>query len=87
MAGLSRDHFARAFHQSVGMPPHSYLLRRRLDHVEQMLKETQLPLSQIALATGFSDQSHLARHFRRQTGMSPSHARWKAVVSPAFQRT
>jgi AraC-like DNA-binding protein len=87
MAGLSRDHFARAFHQSVGMPPHSYLLRRRLDHVEQMLKETQLPLSQIALATGFSDQSHLARHFRRQTGMSPSHARWKAVVSPAFQST
>ena len=87
MTGLSRDHFARAFHQSVGMPPHSYLLRRRLDHVEQMLRETQLPLSQIALATGFSDQSHLARHFRRQTGMSPSHARWKSVVSPAFQRT
>jgi transcriptional regulator of acetoin/glycerol metabolism len=87
MTGLSRDHFARAFHQSVGMPPHSYLLRRRLDHVEQMLRETQLPLSQIAQATGFSDQSHLARHFRRQTGMSPSHARWKSVVSPAFQRT
>jgi transcriptional regulator of acetoin/glycerol metabolism len=77
MAGLSRDHFARAFHQSVGEPPHSYLLRRRLDHVEQLLRETQLPLSQIALATGFSDQSHLARHFRRQTGMSPSVARWR----------
>jgi transcriptional regulator of acetoin/glycerol metabolism len=77
MAGLSRDHFARAFHQSVGEPPHSYLLRRRLDHVEQLLRETQLPLSQIALATGFSDQSHLARHFRRQTGMSPSLARWR----------
>ena len=76
MAGLSRDHFARAFHQSVGVPPHNYLLRRRLDHVEQLLRETQLPLSQIALATGFSDQSHLARHFRRQTGMSPSLARW-----------
>jgi transcriptional regulator of acetoin/glycerol metabolism len=86
MAGLSRDHFARAFHQSVGMPPHGYLLRRRLDHVEQLLRETQLPLSQIAVATGFSDQSHLARHFRRQTGMSPSRARWEAAVSPAFQR-
>ena len=82
MAGLSRDHFARAFHQSVGMPPHSYLLRRRLDHVEQLLRDTQLPLSQIALATGFSDQSHLARHFRRQTGMSPSHARWRELASP-----
>jgi AraC-like DNA-binding protein len=75
MAGLSPNHFARAFQQSVGMPPHRYLLRRRLEHVEQMLRETQLPLSQIALAVGFSDQSHLARHFRRLTGMSPSLAR------------
>jgi len=75
MAGLSPHHFARAFQQSVGMPPHRYLLRRRLDHVEQMLRDTQLPLSHIALAVGFSDQSHLNRHFRRLTGMSPSLAR------------
>jgi AraC-like DNA-binding protein len=77
LAGLSTHHFARAFHQSVGMPPHSYLLNRRLEQVERMLRETQLPLSEIALATGFSDQSHLARHFRRRTGISPSHARWR----------
>jgi AraC-like DNA-binding protein len=77
MAGLSTHHFARAFHQSVGMPPHSYLLSRRLDRAERMLRETQLPLSEIAAATGFSDQSHLARHFRRRTGMSPRLARWK----------
>lgn len=75
MAGLSLNHFARAFQQSVGMPPHRYMLRRRVQHVEQMLRETQLPLSQIALAAGFSDQSHLARHFRRLTGMPPSLAR------------
>jgi len=75
MAGLSPNHFARAFQQSVGMPPHKYLLRRRVEQVEQMLRETQLPLSQIALAVGFSDQSHLARHFRRLTGMPPSMAR------------
>jgi AraC-like DNA-binding protein/PAS domain-containing protein len=75
IAGLSPNHFARAFQQSVGMPPHRYLLRRRLEHVDQMLRETQLPLSQIALAVGFSDQSHLARHFRRLTGMPPSQAR------------
>jgi transcriptional regulator GlxA family with amidase domain len=77
MAGLSTHHFARAFHQSVGMPPHSYLLSRRLDRAERMLRETELPLSEIAVATGFSDQSHLARHFRRRTGMSPRLARWK----------
>jgi len=76
LAGLSKDHFARAFQQSVGMPPHTYLLRRRLEHVEHMLRATNAPLSEIALATGFSDQSHLARHFRRWSGMSPRQVRW-----------
>jgi AraC-like DNA-binding protein len=77
MAGLSTYHFARAFHQSVGKPPHSYILDQRLERADHMLRETELPLSQIAAATGFSDQSHLARHFRRRTGMSPGLARWK----------
>jgi AraC-like DNA-binding protein len=76
LAGFSTDHFARAFHQSVGVPPHTFLLRRRLEHVERMLRETHAPLSEIALATGFSDQSHLARHFRRWAGMSPRQVRW-----------
>jgi transcriptional regulator of acetoin/glycerol metabolism len=76
LAGLSTDHFARAFHQSVGVPPHTYLLRRRLEHVEQMLRDTHAPLSEIAQATGFSDQSHLARHFRRWAGVTPRQIRW-----------
>jgi len=76
LAGLSTDHFARAFHRSVGVPPHTYLLRRRLEHVEHLLRETHAPLSEIALATGFSDQSHLARHFRRWAGVSPRQVRW-----------
>jgi len=76
LTGLSTDHFARAFHQSVGVPPHTYLLRRRLEHVEHMLRETHAPLSEIALATGFSDQSHLGRHFRRWAGVSPRQVRW-----------
>jgi AraC-like DNA-binding protein len=85
MSGLSTDHFARAFHRSVGMPPHTYLLRRRLEHVEHMLRETRAPLSEIALATGFSDQSHLARHFRRWAGMSPRQVRW-TEGNPSAQR-
>jgi len=64
LAGLSTDHFARAFHQSVGVPPHTYMLRQRLEHLEHMLRDTHAPLSEIAQATGFSDQSHLARHGR-----------------------
>jgi AraC-like DNA-binding protein len=78
MAGLSAHHFARAFRESVGVPPHGYLLQRRLEHVERLLRDTRLPLAQIAQAVGFSDQSHLARHFRRVTGQPPSLARWKA---------
>ena len=54
IAGLSTHHFARAFHQSVGMPPHSYLLSRRLERAERMLRETRLPLSEIAAATNAS---------------------------------
>jgi AraC-like DNA-binding protein len=77
MAGLSTHHFARAFKQTVGMPPHGYVLQRRIEHAQQMLRNTDLPMSEIALSAGFSDQSHLARHFRRITGMSPSVVRWE----------
>jgi len=77
IAGLSMHHFARAFKQTIGMPPHCYVLQRRIEHAQQMLRNTQLPLSEIALSAGFSDQSHLARHFRRMTGTSPSVVRWE----------
>ena len=76
-AGLSVFHFTRAFAHSFGMPPHRYLLHRRISHAQRLLRETDLSLSQIALSTGFSDQSHLARHFRRVTGLTPSAARAK----------
>ena len=77
MAGLSIHHFARAFKQTVGMPPHCYVLQRRIEHAQKMLRNTDLPMSEIALSAGFSDQSHLARHFRRVTGVSPGAVRWE----------
>jgi AraC-like DNA-binding protein len=75
-AGLSVHHFARAFRQSFGEPPHSYVLRRRIERAQEMLKQTDQPVSEIALALGFSDHSHFARHFRRLAGVTPSAARW-----------
>jgi AraC-like DNA-binding protein/PAS domain-containing protein len=75
-AGLSVHHFARAFRQSFGEPPHSYVLRRRIERAQELVTQTDQPLSEIALAVGFSDHSHFARHFRRLVGVTPSAARW-----------
>jgi AraC-like DNA-binding protein len=76
VAGLSVYHFARAFKQSIGVTPHCYLVHRRIERAREMLARSELPLSEIALAAGFSDQSHLARHFRRMLGMTPGQFRW-----------
>ena len=75
-AGLSMSHFARAFKQSQGVPPHEYLVRCRVRRVQELLATTDLPLSEIARASGFSDQSHCTRRFREQVGITPSGYRW-----------
>jgi len=76
IAGLSVYHFARAFKQSTGVTPHHYLVRRRIERAREMLARSELPLSEIALAAGFSDQSHLARVFRQMLGITPGRFRW-----------
>jgi transcriptional regulator GlxA family with amidase domain len=89
VAGLSVFHFARAFKQSEGRTPHEHLVERRVAHAHRLLKETDTPLPEIALASGFADQSHLARHFKKRLGMSPRTFRQSeransALVLPAF---
>ena len=71
VAGLSAFHFARAFKQSQGMTPHNYLLHRRIERAQELLSATECSLSEVALASGFCDQSHFARHFRRRVGIPP----------------
>ena len=75
-AGLSMYHFARAFKQSEGVSPHHYLVQRRVRRTQDLLTATDLPLSEIALAAGFADQSHCARRFREHVGTTPSSYRW-----------
>jgi len=70
-AGLSMHHFAREFKQSTGVTPHHYLIQKRVERAQQMLAQTGLPLAEIACAVGFSDQGHLARHFRGLLGTTP----------------
>jgi transcriptional regulator GlxA family with amidase domain len=76
IAGLSMCHFARAFKQSEGMTPHDYLVQRRVRRTQELLAATDLPLSEIAIAVGFADQSHCARRFREHVGLTPSRYRW-----------
>lgn len=71
-AGLSLHHFARAFKTSVGVPPHQFLLQRRLNLARDLLTSTHRPIADIAIAAGFSDQSHLSRHFRQSFAVSPN---------------
>jgi AraC family transcriptional regulator len=69
--GLSPSHFSRSFHRSLNMPPHRYLMARRLSRVLTLLATSSMPLAQIALLAGFCDQSHLSRYFRNHFGMTP----------------
>ena len=76
IVGLSRYHFARAFKQSEGVTPHRFLLQCRVRRAQELLAGTELSLSEIAIAAGFSDQSHCSRRFRELVGLTPSKYRW-----------
>ena len=76
IAGLSVFHFAREFKRSAGITPHHYLVQKRVERAQEMLARTDLTLAEIAIASGFSDQSHLARHFRQMLGTTPREFRW-----------
>jgi AraC-like DNA-binding protein len=72
IAGLSECHFSRAFKESMGLPPHRYLLMRRVAVAAELLASTERPLNEISRVVGFVDQSHLGRVFRKIVGETPS---------------
>jgi AraC family transcriptional regulator len=78
---LSVFHFTVAFRNSVGEPPHAYIMRRRVERAQGLMLSTDRSLSDIALECGMADQAHLSRLFRNIVGDSP--ARWRrARASP-----
>jgi AraC-like DNA-binding protein len=74
LTNLSRFHLLRVFRETVGIPPHTYLRQVRVKHAKDMLASGQL-IADVAIATGFTDQSHLTRWFKRLWGFTPGQYR------------
>jgi AraC-like DNA-binding protein len=83
-AGVSRHRLSRLFRAAYGVPPHRFQLARRIGAARRML-EHGVAVAEVAQATGFFDQSHLHRHFRRTLGMTP--ARYAQLTTAQTYKT
>ncbi|MGH9141295.1 MAG: helix-turn-helix domain-containing protein [Vicinamibacterales bacterium] len=75
VSGVSHAHFARSFKDAFGVPPHRYLLTRRIERAVAMLRETDLSITQIAFETGWNSLGTFGRTFHDVTGESPGELR------------
>jgi transcriptional regulator GlxA family with amidase domain len=82
VSGVSHAHFARSFKQAFGVPPHRYLLTRRVERATALLRDTDLSVTEIAFVTGWGSLGTFGRTFRDVTGESPGaiRAREKAAA-------
>ena len=83
VSGVSAAHFARSFKQAFGAPPHRYLLTRRVERATALLRETDLPITEIALEAGWSSLGAFGRTFRDVVGESPGEFRARQRAAPA----
>jgi AraC family transcriptional regulator len=82
VARLSPFHFARQFKAATGLPPHEYVIVRRVERAKQFLQGGgDLSLAEIAAQAGFSDQSQFSRHFKRLLGVTPGQFRMSAKTA------
>jgi AraC family transcriptional regulator len=72
LVDLSRFHFIRAFKKTVGMPPHQFVVHRRIERARELLTEPQLSVSEVATRTGFNSTTQFTRSFRRIVGTTPT---------------
>ncbi|PRA52427.1 AraC family transcriptional regulator [Ochrobactrum sp. MYb68] len=75
VSGVSEAHFARAFKVAFGVPPHRYLLSRRIARAKALLRDTDMPVTEIAYATGWTSLGTFGRVFRDIMGENPSDLR------------
>ena len=71
VVNISPTYFASLFKRATGIPPHKYVIQQRVERAKLLLLKTDLAISDIALQVGFSNQSHLTRHFKRLLGVTP----------------
>src|SRR5258707_743433 len=82
VAHLSPYHFARQFKAATGLPPHQYVIARRVERARELLhRNSAVSLAEIAACAGFSDQSQFARHFKRLVGVTPGQFRKSARIA------
>ena len=82
VSGVSEAHFARSFRQAFGVPPHRYLLTRRIERARTLLRDTDLSVTEIAFATGWNSMGTFGRVFRDVTGESPGELRTREKAAP-----
>jgi AraC family transcriptional regulator len=68
---LSPYHFARMFKKATGQPPHTYITMQRMEHAKELLRDSDLPLVEVAASVGFQTQAHFTGVFHRYTGRTP----------------
>lgn len=83
VSGVSQAHFARSFKQAFGLPPHRYLLTRRIERATALLRDTELPITEIAFQTGWGSLGTFGRTFRDITGHTPAAVRAREVAGAA----
>jgi AraC family transcriptional regulator len=82
VARLSPYYFARQFKRATGLPPHQYVILRRVERAKQLLQAgTDLSLAEVAACAGFSDQSQFSHHFKRLVGVTPGQFRLSARIA------
>lgn len=81
VSGTSAAHFARSFRDAFGTPPHRYLLTRRVERAAALLRDTDLPITEIAFRTGWASQGTFGRTFRDVTGESPGALRKRLLAA------
>ena len=78
VCNLSRGYFIRAFRETTGMTPYQWVLRERIDRARNLLRGSDTPLAEVAIACGFADQSHFTRVFAGIVGTTPGNWRRNA---------